>query len=227
MSMYNPSSVAEMPDGPSAGTRRQSLVKAAQKLLEEGGQEALTIRAVLTRTGLARRAFYECFAGKDDLVLAVFEDRLHSAAATLASQIGRIDNPMARLELIVTSLMQGSPAGEIPRNSSSAAQDRLGIVLTREHLRLADSCPAELQRALRPLLGLIADALADGIKARMVRDASPQRLASLIFNLVSTTLHREYLAPDGTRPDPGYRSALAGDIWEFCRRAIDRDDGGP
>ena len=222
MNMCDQSSPAEMPAGPNPDLRWQSLVKAAQALLEEGGQAALTIRAVLTRTGLARRAFYECFAGKDELVLAVFEDRLHSAAATFTSQISRLDNPIERLELIVTSLMQGTHARENHRNSSDAARDRLGIVLTREHLRLADSCPAELQRALGPLLDLIADVLAEGIKAGMVRDTSPQRLATLIFNLVSTTLHREYLAPDGTRPDPGHRSALAGDIWDFCRRAIIR-----
>ena len=49
--------------------RKQSIVEAAYALLDEEGLEGLTIRAMLKRTGLARRAFYERFAGKDDLVL--------------------------------------------------------------------------------------------------------------------------------------------------------------
>lgn len=218
--MFSQPSPAGMPDAPGADSRRQSIVDAAHALLEEDGHEGLTIRAVLSRTGLARRAFYERFAGKDDLVLAVFEDLLHAAAATFATQVAGMENPMDRLKLIVTALVLGTHAKESRRNRRDEGFDRLGIVMSREHLRLADSCPAELQRALRPLLGLIAGILADGIKAGVVRAASPQRLATLIYSLVSTTLHREYLAPEGNYGDVAHRIALADELWEFCRRAI-------
>ena len=59
--------IAELDD------RNQQIVAAAYDLLDEEGLEGLTIRAVLQRTGLARRALYDRFAGKDDLVLAVFD----------------------------------------------------------------------------------------------------------------------------------------------------------
>ena len=67
------------PDDIAADTscaRKQSIIAAANDLLEEVGLDGLTIRAILKRTGLARRAFYERFAGKDDLVLAVFDTTL-------------------------------------------------------------------------------------------------------------------------------------------------------
>jgi AcrR family transcriptional regulator len=223
--MFNQSAPAALPDDPYADPRRHSIVEAAHALLEEGGQEALTIRAVLGRTGLARRAFYERFAGKDDLVLAVFEERLHAAAATFTRQIVQLASPMDRLKLIVTSLILGHHANDGGRNRPEGGFDRLGVALTREHLRLADSCPAELQKALQPLLSLIADLLSDGIKAGQVRDVPPQRLATLIYNLVSTTLHREYLAPGGSYTDAARRIELANDIWDFCRRAIARAEG--
>src|ERR1700720_3797553 len=61
--------------------RSRKLVDAGYELLEEQGLEGLTIRAVLKRTGLSRRAFYERFEGKDDLVLAVFEHTIIAAAS--------------------------------------------------------------------------------------------------------------------------------------------------
>lgn len=214
------SSVMEPPQAPAADPRRRNILAAACLLLEEGGYEALTIRAVLSRTGLARRAFYECYAGKDELVLAVFEDLLQAAAGTFAAHIAGTENPMDRLKVIVTGLVLGIHAKDIRRMRQDDGFDRLGIVMSREHLRLADAHPAELQRALRPLLGLIAQILEDGISAGVVRGASSQRMAMLIYNLVSTTLHREYLAPNGTYGDAGHRAELAEDVWEFCRRAV-------
>jgi AcrR family transcriptional regulator len=61
--------------------RSRRIVAAASDILAEEGLEGLTIRTVLTRTGLSRRAFYERFADKDDLVVAVFEDTIRRAAA--------------------------------------------------------------------------------------------------------------------------------------------------
>ena len=58
--------------------RSRRIVEAAYELLEEDGLEGLTIRAVLNKTGLSRRAFYERFEGKDDLVLAVFEQTIQT-----------------------------------------------------------------------------------------------------------------------------------------------------
>jgi len=54
----------------------------------------------------------------------------------------------------------------------------------------------------------------------VVRDYAPQRLAALVYNLVSTTMHTELLAQETAQPDPARRAQLAEEIWEFCRRAI-------
>jgi hypothetical protein len=48
-------------------------------------------------------------------------------------------------------------------------------------------------------------------------------LATLIYNLVSTTVHTELLAQESAPPDRAQRAQrarLAADLWEFCRRAI-------
>ena len=211
-------------DGPSAGAgreqvgeRSQQIIDAAYDLLDEAGLEGLTIRAVLARTGLSRRAFYERFSGKDDLVLAVFEQTIRLAAEHFRHQVRDVADPLARLELIVTCIVLGKSA---PSEGMREHSDLRGAAMSREHLRLAEARPADLQAALHPLIGLIAEQLSEGMKAGVVREYAPQRLAALVYNLVSTTVHTELLAEESGQSDRSRRVQLAEDIWEFCRRAI-------
>ncbi len=85
---------------------------------------------------------------------------------------------------------------------------------------MAESRPHELQAALSPLIALIARQLSDGMATGSVRSGNPQRLATLVYNLVSTTVHTELLSQESAQPDRAHRAQLAADIWEFCRRAI-------
>jgi len=193
--------------------RSRRIVEAAYGLLEDGLEE-LTIRAVLAKTGLSRRAFYERFSGKDDLVVAVFEHTILLAAAHYREQFSSVTDPMKRLQLVITSLVLGRDA---QGGETRTGSDRRGAAMSREHLRLAESRPEELEQALRPLVTLIADELSAGMAAGTVRDGDPRRLANLVYNLVSTTVHKELLAPGTDRVD---RAHLAAEIWDFCRRAV-------
>lgn len=218
-----PKSIELAPSGPSArrdalaDQRAQQLVAAAYDLLAEEGLEGLTIRAVLARTGLARRAFYDNFAGKDDLVLAVFAQTLHAAARQLGDWASERTTPLQRLRFIVTSIVLGRfGLDETP----SGARDLRGAALSREHMRLAESHPGELAGALGPLLGVMAKHLAEGMADGSVRRGDADRLALLLYNLVSTTVHTELLAEESGIPDRARRLALADELWDFCSRAV-------
>ena len=193
--------------------RTLQIKSAAFDLLAEEGLEGLTIRAVLKRTGLARRAFYERFAGKDDLVLAVFEDTLRRLADILAEKARADASPSETIRNFVFDVVMGE------LRHGERGIDRRGAAFSREHLRLAESRPAELQAALHPVLTLLAEQVAAGIRSGEFRDSDPQLQAALLYNVVSTTAHVEMLADEG-RPDDGRRQRLAEEVWEFCRRAI-------
>lgn len=197
--------------------RSRQIVAAGYDLLEEDGLEGLTIRAVLAKTGLARRAFYERFAGKDDLVLAVFEQTIRLAAYHYGSLVAPIADPVERLRLIVTCIVLGTGSLE---EVESVGNSRRGAALSREHLRLAESRPDDLQAALNPLIQLIAQQLEAGMETGKVRNYAPQRLAALVYNLVSITVITELVAQVGTGADHSRRAQLANDIWDFCWRAI-------
>lgn len=196
--------------------RSRSIVAAAYVLLDKEGLEGLTIRAVLVKTGLSRRAFYERFAGKDDLMLAVFEHTVRLAADHYRAQVATLTDPMARMELIVTCIV----LGESTLKESGGNTSRRGAAMSREHLRLAQSRTDDLQAALDPLIALIAEQLFRGMEVGSVRDCAPQRLATLVYNLVATTVHTELLAQEARVRDRTRRLQLAADLWEFCRRAI-------
>jgi AcrR family transcriptional regulator len=197
--------------------RSRQIIDAAYHLLDESGLEGLTIRAVLKRTGLSRRALYERFAGKDDLVLAVFAQTIQLAAEHYRAMVAEIADPMERLRLVMSSIVLGQ--SDLAEEKADWS-DRRGAAMSREHLRLAESRPHELQATLSPLIGLIEQLLSDGMEAGCVRRAPADRLAMLVYNLVSTTTHAELLAQESVQPDRERRLQLAKDIWEFCERAI-------
>lgn len=197
--------------------RTSAIVGAAYELLDEGGLEELTIRAVLKQTGLARRAFYEQFAGKDDLVLAVFEQAMRFAAEMYDDMVGAIADPIERLKTVIVSIGSGGP---FPNDAGGREGSRLAAALSREHLRLAEARPDELQAALAPLLAMLSRQLQAGMAVGAVRQADPEQLAVFIYNLVATTLHTKLIASENRRAADLSRSALAEDLWDFVRRAI-------
>lgn len=196
--------------------RSRSIVAGAYALLDKEGLEGLTIRAVLDKTGLSRRAFYERFAGKDDLMLAVFEHTVRLAADHYRAQMATLTDPLARMELIVTCIVLGQSTLKEGGGNTS----RRGAAMSQEHLRLAQTRPDDLQAALDPLIALIAEQLSHGMEIGSVRVCAPQRLATFVYNLVATTVHTELLAQEARVRDRTRRLQLAADLWEFCRGAI-------
>lgn len=196
--------------------RSRQIVAAGFELLQREGLDALTIRAVLKKTGLSRRAFYERFADKDELMLAIFEETIRRAAQHYGEKILSLSSPLDRLRLIVTSMVLGSGSSA---DGGTRRNRRWSVAMVREHLRLAESRPDELQATLSPLIELLAQQLADGMEAGLVRRCSPERLAMFVYNLVATTVHTEMLSAKAAT-DHEQRAQLAADVWEFCRRAI-------
>ncbi len=192
--------------------RSRKLVQAAGELIAEGGFEGLTLRAVLDRTHLSRRALYERFDGMDDLILAVFEQTMRDGAAKFRADMAGIDDPLERLRFLIETMVASA------RSDSSG---RLMITLSREHLRLAEARPDDLERALEPLTTVIAEQLALGMERGVVRKADPLQLAKLVHSLVASTIHASLLSHVSGGETRAEDSAAV--LWEFCLRAVRAD----
>ena len=61
--------------------KSNGFVQAAMQLLDETGGLTFTVQDVVDRSKLSLRSFYQTFASKDDLLLALFEEYVATAAA--------------------------------------------------------------------------------------------------------------------------------------------------
>ena len=70
-----------------AEQRVQRFLDAAFELIDEKGTTDFTIQEVIDRSKQSLRGFYQYFDGKDELLLALFEDSLLESAADLAHRL--------------------------------------------------------------------------------------------------------------------------------------------
>jgi AcrR family transcriptional regulator len=173
--------------------------------VEEGGLEAVTLRPILERSGLSRRAFYERFDGMDDVLLALFEDTMARGAEGLARRIAKVEGAPAKIETLVRGMASSA--------QSSSRSRRYVLAMSSEHARLAEQRPAELHEATRPLNRLMARLLEQGMDEGTIRRADPEGLAEMLHALVASEVRRNlHLA----RPDKRWLD----DLCEFCLYGI-------
>jgi AcrR family transcriptional regulator len=73
---------------------REALLQAAEELLTEGGEQALSVRAVADRVGTSTRAVYSVFGSKDGLLSALGQHGFELLTAAV-DQLPLTDDPIA------------------------------------------------------------------------------------------------------------------------------------
>jgi len=76
---------------------RSSILDAATALFDEGGAEAVTMRAVAERIGYSATTIYLHFPDRDALLFAVVDDAFVAFGAAMTAAIGFTTDPSARL----------------------------------------------------------------------------------------------------------------------------------
>src|SRR6476646_4064728 len=82
----------------------RSLVEAAMALLDETGALHFTVQDVVDRSKLSLRSFYQTFASKDDLLLALFEEYVAAAADWQRDRMAKHEDPVDQIRDFLTSL---------------------------------------------------------------------------------------------------------------------------
>ena len=90
-----------------AAATRRALVRAASALLDEGGPDAVTLRAVGARAGVSRGAPYGHFENKEHLLTQLAVNAWNSLADTVEQLRADLDaTPSARLERALLTLIE-------------------------------------------------------------------------------------------------------------------------
>lgn len=123
-----------------------AVMTAATDLLVEGGPEALTVDAVVARSGVAKSTIYRHWATRDELVAAVFEecapdlqppDPDLDAEQAMRSLIHQLAESIAdpRWKRLIPALFllkaQHEPVADLEDDLSSRQTELLASVLTR------------------------------------------------------------------------------------------------
>ena len=199
-----------------AEQRVQRFLDAAIELMQNDSGRDFTVQDVVEKSGQSLRSFYQYFAGKHELLLALFEEAVRSTAERLETVIAETDDPLERLHrFVVEHYLVCRPA---PRSRSSkkagptpAAMAEFGQQLLTEH-------PKEASRAFQPVVTLFEQLLDEAAEAGALRPGLDHRslagvmLQAIMFNAFALTISGESLAADGRTG--------AEELWDLIIRGI-------
>jgi AcrR family transcriptional regulator len=151
--------------------KSNGFVKAAMALLDETGTLNFTVQDVVDRSKLSLRSFYQTFASKDDLLLALFEEYVATAADWQRDRMAKHDDPVDQIRDFLTSLWVGKLSPDVVR------------ALAVYNMTLSSTRPADLAHALEPQLLVLLEAVERGIASGQVRDdIGSRRLAEILLH---------------------------------------------
>jgi AcrR family transcriptional regulator len=195
--------------------RVQRFLDAGFELLAraESGRE-FTVQEVVDRSGQSLRSFYQYFAGKHELLLALFDEAIRSTAERLEEQVAKERSPRDRLHRFVTEYYRmclPAPRGRPTKNNPTP-------VLAEFCHQLLTAHQAEAEHAFVPLVTLLHKVLVDAVEAGDVRagldgeEAAGVILATIMFNAAyGSTI-------SGTKPREARQAAER--IWELISGGI-------
>lgn len=150
--------------------RSAELIFAAAALMERTNGDDFTVQHVADLAKQSVRAVYVHFDGKDDLLLAVFEEAMNAYTRVVSDALAPYEDPLERVAALVyfSSRLTERAAGGI------------SVGIARLRARFAVTMPAELARAQAPLTELYAQVLHDAAAAGVIE---PNRTMTATFVL--------------------------------------------
>lgn len=186
-----------------AEARSAGIVRAAMEVVGESDSGDFTVQAVVDRLRISTRTFYQHFSGKDDLIVAMFEEAQRNGIHELQRAVDAETEPLARLRAFVMA------------RQASVRPTPLSRLLIHHHFRLQESHPDELRHAVEPVVDLLRQLVAEATDAGALRGGDIDVATSLVFQTVTTVLQSRVL---GSGPGPDQPSD--DDVWEFCLRGL-------
>src|SRR6267143_1183685 len=107
-----------------AENRVQRFLDAALELMNSAPGKEFTVQEVVERSGQSLRSFYQYFAGKYELLLALFEEAVRSTAENLRDATAAEDDPLERLHRFAVEYYracQPSPKGRSAKKAPTPA----------------------------------------------------------------------------------------------------------
>jgi AcrR family transcriptional regulator len=191
-----------------AQVRSDRFVNAALELMQEQGATDFTVQDVVETARMSIRTFYNFFASKDDLLVAVHQTILSDYLfPRLRERCAAEPDPVLRLRAYIEAIYELTSS---PQPGARA--------LTTYHYRLLETRPDELERASAPQVDLIVETIRAAADAGRLRSGiAPEKAAQLVHDTVIAWVHNRILGSENRV------AATVDELWEFCASGIGAD----
>lgn len=188
--------------------RSAELIFAAAMLLERSNGDDFTVQEVADMAKQSVRTVYSHFDGKDDLLLAVFEEAMQAYARVLTEAIAPYDDPLERVAAAVY----------FAARLSERATGGVAVGIAKLRARFAATMPEALAGAQRPLTEL---------HRRLLREAADAGAIALPKPNVATYALRELVESVGVNRILGNQYGLElptpVDLVEFVLHGLEAE----
>jgi AcrR family transcriptional regulator len=192
-----------------AEKRAQRFLDAAFELMDEKGTTDFTIQEVIDRSKQSLRGFYQYFNGKDELLLALFEESVRESIEDQRAVIESETDPLARLRAFVIRLHEWCDPADTRKRG---AHNRRPI--SEFMVQLAGSHPDRVRAAIAPTADLLADLLDAANAAGEIEISDTRRTTALVMRTVMYSWF-------GNRLTQSNRHRIsAEDTWQFCLNGL-------
>jgi AcrR family transcriptional regulator len=174
-----------------------------------------TVQEVVDQSGQSLRSFYQYFAGKHELLLALFDEAIRSTADRLEELTARQDTPLGRLRCFVVEYYRmclPAPKGQASKNHPTPVMAEFCHQLLTGH-------KTDASRAFVPLVSQLEKVLEEGVEAGVVRSGlDHDEVAGIIL---STIMFNAAYGPtiSGTG-EPRDGEQTAGQLWEILSSGL-------
>jgi AcrR family transcriptional regulator len=193
-----------------AEQRVQRFLDAAFSLIDEKGTTEFTIQEVIDRSKQSLRGFYQYFDGKDELLLALFEETVRESTDDLRAVVESESEPLARLRAFTIRLHEWCDPSEKP--SKRSAHNRRPIMEFSVHLTVDHS--ERVKAAMAPTSRMMRELVEEANAAGAIHVTDTRRAASL---MQQTVMYSWF----GNRLVDNARMRLTAEAtWDFCLHGL-------
>jgi AcrR family transcriptional regulator len=178
-----------------AEKRVQRFLDAALELMGSSETQDFTVQQVVDRSGQSLRSFYQYFAGKHELMLALFEESVTTTTADLRTSLEGVEDPLERIRTFVIEYYRRcTPPPTKAKGAKSGSRTPQPVAIAEFAQQLLTAHPKEASRAFEPLVALFVELLDEGVEAGAVREGFDHRrvagvaLQAIMFNTFAATV---------------------------------------
>src|SRR6478735_7058428 len=147
-----------------AEVRVQRFLDAAFSLIDEKGTTEFTIQEVIDRSKQSLRGFYQYFNGKDELLLALFEETLRETTEDIRAAVDDETEPIARLHAFVVRLHEWCEPPDKPRKRGRHNRRPISEFM----VQLAVNHPERVKTAMEPVSRLLLDLVQEAARVKAI-----------------------------------------------------------